>query len=283
MKKWFFLSLVLLLSLPGQASARHGQPGRWHTSFEIGPDGDTISVVPIKPVFVFSKKADLRRYRKLVEAVKKVYPVAQAAKAQMVQMEAELLRLETKKEQKQYIKGIAAAIKKEYTPVLKHMTRTQGRVLLKLIDRKRNTRLTKSSGSSGAASSRDSGKAYRVSSDRISSRNTTAKGTTRCSNRSFSITKRGCCKPHPHPQHRLKEAACRLRRTAPRPVPPFLTSAHSSISPLCFLGGQHSFCFSAFADLSLSMMDDFSPLSGALTSAVLPSFGPLLMIPSIMP
>ena len=133
MKKWFFLSLVLLLSLPGQASARHGQPGRWHTSFEIGPDGDTISVVPIKPVFVFSKKADLRRYRKLVEAVKKVYPVAQAAKAQMVQMEAELLRLETKKEQKQYIKGIAAAIKKEYTPVLKHMTRTQGRVLLKLI------------------------------------------------------------------------------------------------------------------------------------------------------
>lgn len=135
MKKWFFLSLVLLLSLPGQASARHGQPGRWHTSFEIGHDGDTISVVPIKPVFVFSKKADLRRYRKLVEAVKKVYPVAQAAKAQMVQMEAELLRLETKKEQKQYIKGIAAAIKKEYTPVLKHMTRTQGRVLLKLIDR----------------------------------------------------------------------------------------------------------------------------------------------------
>ena len=101
MKKWFFLSLVLLLSLPGQASARRGQPGRWHTSFEIGPDGDTISVVPIKPVFVFSKKADLRRYRKLVEVVKKVYPVAQAAKAQMVQMEAELLRLETKKEQKQ--------------------------------------------------------------------------------------------------------------------------------------------------------------------------------------
>lgn len=216
MKKWFFLSLVLLLSLPGQASARHGQPGRWHTSFEIGPDGDTISVVPIKPVFVFSKKADLRRYRKLVEAVKKVYPVAQAAKAQMVQMEAELLRLETKKEQKQYIKGIAAAIKKEYTPVLKHMTRTQGRVLLKLIDRKRNTRLTKSSGSSGAASSRDSGKAYRVSSDRISSRNTTEKGTTRYSNRSFSITKRGCCKPHPPAVHR-QPPLLSVRLQSPQP------------------------------------------------------------------
>ena len=98
--------------------------------------------------------------------------------------------------------------------MLKHMTRTQGRVLLKLIDRKRNTRLTKSSGSSGAASSRDSGKAYRVSSDRISSRNTTEKGTTRYSNRSFSITKRGCCKPHPPAIHRQSPcfpSVCNLR------------------------------------------------------------------------
>ena len=201
MKKWFFLSLVLLLSLPGQASARHGQPGRWHTSFEIGPDGDTISVVPIKPVFVFSKKADLRRYRKLVEAVKKVYPVAQAAKAQMVQMEAELLRLETKKEQKQYIKGIAAAIKKEYTPVLKHMTRTQGRVLLKLIDRETKYTayeiLREFRGGFVAGFWQSVSRIFG-----ISSRNTTEKGTTRYSNRSFSITKRGCCKPHPPAVHR---------------------------------------------------------------------------------
>ena len=38
-------------------------------------------------------------------------------------------------------------------------------------------------------------------------------------------------------------------------LPPFLTSAHNSISPLCFLGGQHSFCFTPFAALSLSMID----------------------------
>ncbi len=40
-----------------------------------------------------------------------------------------------KKEQKAYIKQVYNEIKEEYTPVLKHMTRTQGRVLLKLIDR----------------------------------------------------------------------------------------------------------------------------------------------------
>ena len=50
-------------------------------------------------------------------------------------MEEELCRLPTKKAQKEYIKQIYHEIKDEYTPVLKHMTRTQGRVLLKLIDR----------------------------------------------------------------------------------------------------------------------------------------------------
>ena len=134
----------------------------------------------------------------------------------MVQMEAELLRLETKKEQKQYIKGIAAAIKKEYTPVLKHMTRTQGRVLLKLIDRETEYTAYEILREFGAASSRDSGKAYRVSSDRISSRNTTAKGTTRCSNRSFSITKRGCCKPHPPAVHR-QSPLLSVRLQSPQP------------------------------------------------------------------
>lgn len=43
--------------------------------------------------------------------------------------------LADKKEQKAYIKQVYNEIKEEYTPVLKHMTHTQGRVLLKLIDR----------------------------------------------------------------------------------------------------------------------------------------------------
>ena len=44
-------------------------------------------------------------------------------------------RLPTKKAQKAYIRQVYNQIKEEYTPVLKHMTRTQGKVLLKLIDR----------------------------------------------------------------------------------------------------------------------------------------------------
>ena len=89
----------------------------------------------ILPVYVFNRKVDLRRYRRLVDAVKKVYPIAQTAKAKMADMEEELSRLPTKKAQKEYIRRVYHEIKEEYTPVLRHMTRTQGRVLLKLIDR----------------------------------------------------------------------------------------------------------------------------------------------------
>ena len=97
--------------------------------------GDSVPLVHILPVYVFSRPVDLRRYRKLVDAVKKVYPIARIAKAKMAAMEEELCRLPTKKAQKAYIREVYRQIKEEYTPVAKHMTRTEGRVLLKLIDR----------------------------------------------------------------------------------------------------------------------------------------------------
>ena len=103
MKKWILL-IALLAAALSQAQAQGGR-GFWHQEWTVE------------------------------DAVKKVYPIAQIAKAKMATMEEELCRLPTKKAQKEYIKQIYHEIKDEYTPVLKHMTRTQGRVLLKLIDR----------------------------------------------------------------------------------------------------------------------------------------------------
>ncbi len=136
-KRLAHLSLALLLLLAARTSASGQTPhGRGYSRSELTVvGGDTMTMIHIMPVPVFRRPIDLRRYRRLVEAVKCVYPIAQIAKARMAEMEAELLRLGSRKEQKAYIKGIYHQIKEEYTPVLKHMTRTQGRVLLKLIDR----------------------------------------------------------------------------------------------------------------------------------------------------
>lgn len=96
--------------------------------------GDSIAHVEVLPVYVFSRPIDLRRYRRLVDAVRKVYPLAQIAKAKMHEMEEQLLTLD-KKHQKEYIKQCYKEILDEYTPVAKRMTRTQGKVFIKLIDR----------------------------------------------------------------------------------------------------------------------------------------------------
>lgn len=132
MKKRIFLFLVFLAAL-GRAEAQGGR-GFWHQEWTV-ERGDSIPLVHILPVYVFSRPVDLRRYRRLVEAVKAVYPIAKTARAKMEAMEEELRRLPTRKEQKAYIRRVYDEIKEEYTPVAKRMTRTQGRVLLKLIDR----------------------------------------------------------------------------------------------------------------------------------------------------
>lgn len=130
---YFLLLLAVLLGTCTEVRAQGGR-GFWLQEWSV-EHGDSIATVHILPVYVFDRPADLRRYRRLVDAVKKVYPIAKIARAKMADMEKVLCSLPTKKEQKAYIKGVYNEIKEEYTPVLKRMTRTQGKVLLKLIDR----------------------------------------------------------------------------------------------------------------------------------------------------
>ncbi len=130
---YLLLLLAVLLGACAEVRAQGGR-GFWLQEWSV-EHGDSIATVHILPVYVFDRPADLRRYRRLVDAVKKVYPIAKIARAKMAEMEKELCSLPTKKEQKAYIKRVYNEIKAEYTPVLKRMTRTQGKVLLKLIDR----------------------------------------------------------------------------------------------------------------------------------------------------
>lgn len=137
MRKWLIVTLLLLLVGGDAMAQRRSKPsptrGVRRSGWAVMGQDSTLQV-DILPVYVFNKKADLRRYRRLVDAVKKVYPLAQIAKQKMHDMEGELLTL-SKKEQRKYIKQCYKQILDEYTPVAKRMTRTQGRVLVKLIDR----------------------------------------------------------------------------------------------------------------------------------------------------
>ena len=127
---------MLLMSAMAVGAAAQSPRSQGYTSIErIAEGGDTMTMVRVVPVPVFNRRGDMRKYRRLVEAVKKVYPIAVAARERMAGMEDTLLTLKTRREQQTYIKRVERDIKREYTPVLRKMTRTQGRILIKLISR----------------------------------------------------------------------------------------------------------------------------------------------------
>lgn len=131
-------ALSILFSVLAVAGAACGQSRRgagYSRAWVEVERGDSIQNIEILPVYVFRRPADLRQYQRMVTAVKKVYPIAKYARRRMAEMEEILLTLPTRKAQRAYTKQIEKQIKEEYTPVLKKMTRSQGKILLKLIDR----------------------------------------------------------------------------------------------------------------------------------------------------
>ncbi|MFI3303505.1 MAG: DUF4294 domain-containing protein [Rikenellaceae bacterium] len=91
--------------------------------------------VTLKPIFVFKRGIDRRKYWRLVNSVKKVYPLAKVAQQKMDEMKYHLDSIDSKSERKDYIRKIYKEIKEEYTPILMKMSYTDGRVLIRLIDR----------------------------------------------------------------------------------------------------------------------------------------------------
>ncbi|MFC2151338.1 DUF4294 domain-containing protein [Bacteroidota bacterium] len=103
-------------------------------------DGDTIPNVSIEEVIIFPRIIFKNRYRerkyyKLVRDVKRAYPYAIYAKNKLDEMENEFQSLKTEKEKKKYIKNLENQLMDEFGNELKKLTITQGRILLKLIDR----------------------------------------------------------------------------------------------------------------------------------------------------
>jgi len=116
-----------------------GKEGRIITTGRV-VDGDTLPHITLEPIVVFppltfKSRRQYRRYGKLVRDVKKVYPYAKLAKAKLEQMEREFQALETERERKEYVKTVEQQLMDEFGNELKKLTISQGRLLLKLIDR----------------------------------------------------------------------------------------------------------------------------------------------------
>ena len=93
---------------------------------------ETFTVVDLKPYT--DKEKDLR-FRKIKWHVKKVYPYAITASKMLIKYNKELAGVKSKRKRRKLMKAREKALKVEFEDVIKKMSRTSGRVLVKLIDR----------------------------------------------------------------------------------------------------------------------------------------------------
>ena len=102
-------------------------------------DGDTIPMVLLPTARaadrrVFKNKKDEKKYYKLTRHVKKVLPYAKLAGKRMKEVEAEVAHMNSR-ERKKRMKELEKEIKRDYEGELTSLSFTQGRILIKLLDR----------------------------------------------------------------------------------------------------------------------------------------------------
>ena len=94
-----------------------------------------IQAVQVFPRREFKNKRQARRYGRLVTNLKKVYPYAKLARKRLYKMEMHMETLESDREKRKYVNQVEEELKLEFEDDLRNMTYTQGRLLIKLIDR----------------------------------------------------------------------------------------------------------------------------------------------------
>tara|TARA_R110001599_G_scaffold4963_5_gene25037 strand:+ start:5582 stop:6265 length:684 start_codon:yes stop_codon:yes gene_type:complete len=101
--------------------------------------GDTLTInldeVKLLPKTKFKNREDVNYYYWFRKKVFKAYSYAVLASKRLDTLNSRLLRIKSNRKKKKYIKVVQKYLEGEFTEQLKSMTRTEGRILIKLIYR----------------------------------------------------------------------------------------------------------------------------------------------------
>ena len=106
-------------------------------------NGDTLPVVNLREIFVFpdvkfKNKRQQKQYDRLERDVKRTLPYAKLIYDTLIETYEYIETLPTEKEQRAHIKRMEKELFEQYKPELKRLTFSQGKLLIKLIDRECN-------------------------------------------------------------------------------------------------------------------------------------------------
>jgi hypothetical protein len=120
-------------------------PGNYYRLHLVERDGLSLPEINIKEVVIIGRPETARkfpyyRYQRLIYNLKKVYPYAQVARTRLGAVNEELKKIPDERDRKKYLRQMEKDIFGEYEDDVRDMTITQGKILIKLIDREtRNT------------------------------------------------------------------------------------------------------------------------------------------------
>ena len=93
------------------------------------------NTIYIYPPMEFKNDKQRQAYNRLVYNIKKVLPLAKECNQIILETGAYLQTIPTKKERDALTKAVEKELKQKYTPRIKKLTYSQGKLLIKLIDR----------------------------------------------------------------------------------------------------------------------------------------------------
>lgn len=111
----------------------------------VDTNGDLIAHIELPNVYVFPEmvfKNDRQRakYTKLVRNVKRTLPLAKMINGTIIETYEYLVTIPDEKERQQHLDNVEKGLMKQYKPKMKKLTFSQGKLLIKLVDRECNSR-----------------------------------------------------------------------------------------------------------------------------------------------
>lgn len=118
-------------------------PHRFYVLQNVERDGVKLPEIEIKEVTILGSRRIFSgfqywKYERLVYNVKKVYPYALIVRDKFKEVNDTLEKLPDEKEKRRYIKDVERQVFREYEDDIREMTISQGRILIRLIDRETN-------------------------------------------------------------------------------------------------------------------------------------------------
>ena len=102
--------------------------------------GDTIPSLRMPVLYVFkplnlNSKKKRQQYTRLVRNVKRTLPIAKEVNRAIIETYEYLQTLPNDKAREKHLSQVEKSIKEQYTPVMKKLTFSQGKLLIKLVNR----------------------------------------------------------------------------------------------------------------------------------------------------